>query len=476
MKTEAPNIDLSPAIIVIFGITGDLSTRKLMPALYQLTKANLLHPKTKIIGITRRRYTKEEIILSIKPGIIARDSSYDEEVAKKLMKKLTIYTMKSTEADEYTKLADYLDSLEETAGICLSRLFYLAVPPQISSPIINHLGQQGLNIGCRKHGAFSHLLLEKPFGFDVPTAKELIELTTKYFKEHQIYRIDHYLAKETVQNIVTFRFKNPIFEGIWSKEHIKSIDIEALEKIDIEGRGNFYEQTGALRDLIQSHLLYVMSIILMDRPANINSSTDLHEERLKALNQIETFPADNILKRAIRGQYIGYREEVNIPASFVETFASVRIYSLDKNWENVPITITTGKALSKKETKIVVTFCPKDQKQDVLNQLIFYIQPNEGISINLLAKKPGFKSELEQVSMNFRYDQSFDSNGSPDAYERVLVDAIRGDNTLFATSAEVLSAWRILQPLLEYWRDEQTDLMFYKKGSLGPDVNKIFNE
>ncbi len=473
MRDEIPDLDFSPTILVIFGITGDLSTRKLLPALYELTKNGLINPKTQIIGITRRHYTKEEIAQKIRPGITSRDGKIDDKILTKLLSKIKIYKMSSVNPKEYPQLADYLDSIEKTAGVCLKRLYYLAVPPQISGPIITNLGEQGLNVGCREHSSLAHLLLEKPFGFDLKTATELIELTTKYFSENQIFRIDHYLAKETVQNIVTFRFRNPIFDGLWDKEHIKSIEIEASEKIDIEGRGNFYEQTGALRDLIQSHLLYVMSLVLMSRPKDITSSKDMHKERLKALEQVEPIPADKILERAFRGQYEGYREEVNIPASFVETFAVIKLYSRDSRWEGVPITIKTGKALAKKETKITIAFCPKNLKQEITNQLIFYIQPDEGITIELWAKKPGFKAEIERVPMNFRYDHVFGDHITPDAYERVLVDATRGDNTLFATSQEVLSAWKILQPLLDYWRNTSDDLAVYKKGSPGPDISRL---
>lgn len=462
----------TPSLIVIFGITGDLAHRKLLPALYALAKQKLIHPKTRIIGITRRAYSVSKLLDSATPGIRARHTRINKVILKQLSAQLKMHTMSAVDGQDYLKLADYLDELEAKAGVCLRRLYYLAVPPQISAPIITNLGEQGLQHGCRKHKSPASLLLEKPFGFDLPTAQELIDVTTRYFKEPQIFRIDHYLAKETVQNIVTFRFRNPIFEDIWNNHHIKSIEIVADEQIDIEGRGNFYEQVGALRDIVQSHLLYIASIILMERPADITSSQDVHRARLNALQAIEPIPADKLAKRAVRGQYQGYRGEVDIPSSWVETFVALKLYSHDSSWRDVPIILRSGKALSTKQTKITVTFRPKLNDHDHTNQLIFNIQPDEGIVIELWAKKPGFARQLQRVPMSFSYKTSFNGQ-SPDAYEQVLVDAMRGDNMLFATSYEVLAAWRILEPLLNAWSVDGQSLQYYTKGSQGPSLKAL---
>lgn len=467
--------ELAPAVIVIFGITGDLATRKLLPSLYELHKNGLLHEQTRIIGITRQHRTVSEILKLATPSIREKDSRLNNTVFKSLAKKLEIYLMNASESDDYPELRLHLDSIEDKTGLCMNRLFYLAVPPQISTPIITRLGENYLNKGCGQHQNGAHLLLEKPFGFDTKTAEELIDITTKHFNENQIYRIDHYLAKETVQNLVMFRFCNPIFEDIWTNHHIKSIEVVANEKLDIEGRANFYEQVGALRDLIQSHLLHVMSVILMDRPSDISDGDAIHTERLKILRNIEPVPADKISQRVIRGQYIGYKKEVNDDTSHTETFAALKLYSRTKHWGNVPIIIRTGKALSAKQTRITVCFQPKHADHGHTNQLTFYIQPNESIVVELWVKKPGFQRELQIAPMSFRYDQTFDSHGHPDAYERVLVDAIRGDNALFATSDEVMAAWQILQPVLDAWSTGGDDLVTYRKGSDGPDLSVLLS-
>lgn len=467
------HLELSPAIIVIFGVTGDLSTRKLLPSLYELEKNGLLHPNTRVLGITRRKFRVSQLLKQSKDGIRDKDGRVENKILKNLGKKIELYSMNAADPDGYTGLRDYLDEIEDHVGLCMNRLYYLAIPPQISMPIITHLGESGLNHGCTKHRRVSHLLLEKPFGFDTKTAEELITVTKRYFHEKQLFRIDHYLAKETVQNLVTFRFRNPIFEDIWDNHHIKSITITADEKLDIEGRANFYEQTGALRDLIQSHLLHVMSVVMMDRPKNLMDSDAIHQMRQYVLDHMEPVPAQRMAERAIRGQYAGYKQEVQNPDSHIETFAALKLYSRDPRWRTVPIIIRTGKALARKQTCITIEFKPKNRDTHHTNKLVFYIQPDESIVVQLWVKKPGFDDKLQVAPMQFRYDQVFDSHGHPDAYERVLVDAIRGDNTLFATSDEVMAAWKILQPVLDAWAADGDDIVTYKKGSDGPDLTKL---
>lgn len=473
MSDTDSHLDLAPAVIVIFGVTGDLSTRKLLPSLYELEKNGLLHPKTRIIGITRRKFKVSQLLNDAKEGIRAKDGRVMSKTLKSLGRKLELYLMNSASGEGYPALKQYLDTVEDGSGVCMNRLYYLAIPPQISAPIITHLGENGLNHGCKKHDGLSNLLLEKPFGFDTKTAEELIETTRKYFDEKQLFRIDHYLAKETVQNIVTFRFRNPIFEDIWDNRHVKSITITADEKLDIEGRANFYEQVGAMRDLVQSHLLHVMSVVMMERPRDIMNSDDMHAERQKVLDNMEVVPANRILERAVRGQYTGYQKEVENPRSTMETFVGLKLYSRQTRWLDVPIYIRTGKALAAKQTSITIEFKPRAGDHDHTNQLVFSIQPNESIDIQLWVKKPGFETQLQIAPMQFNYGKVFDTHGHPDAYERVLVDAIRGDNTLFATSDEVMTSWRILQPVLDYWASHDDDVIPYKKGSCGPNLDTI---
>lgn len=471
---RSPTLDLAPAIIVIFGITGDLSTRKLLPSLYELEKSGLLHQKTRIIGISRREVDKNMLLEQTKASVRAADKQVDQKSIDKLARRLTIYQMSAADPKDYPGLAKHLNLLEDKAGVCLHMLYYLAIPPQIAGPVISNLGQNGMNIGCKRHQALAHLLLEKPFGFDTSTAQQLIADSKKYFEEQQIFYIDHYLAKETVQNLVTFRFRNPIFEDIWSNKNIATIEIVADEQLDIEGRANFYEQVGAMRDLVQSHLLHILSVILMARPADISDSVEVHNKRLAAMQNIESVPADKILTRVIRAQYDGYRHEAENPRSNVETFVAIKLYSNDPLWSNVPIYLRTGKALAGKQTCVRVHFRPQSTDHNHTNVLTFYIQPQESIGIGLWVKKPGFDRVLQTAPMRFSYQQSFGSGAHPDAYERVLVDAIRGDNTLFATSEEILEAWRVLQPVLDYWSKSSKDLVTYGKGTNGPSTERLY--
>lgn len=463
--------NLKPSIIIIFGITGDLSRRKLLPALYELIKNDLLPPKTKIVGVTRGTTTLEQLMDAAEKSICANDKVCDPAVLKKLRDITTMRQMDLVGMDHYRQLGEYLDQLEDEAGICLNRLFYLSIPPQVLMTITNRLGLHGLNKAC-KHGGSTRLLFEKPFGYDLESGRELIEETARYFKEEQVFRIDHYVAKETVQNILTFRFRNPIFEDIWDAKHIDHIEIAAFEKLDIEGRAIFYEQTGALRDLIQSHLLQLLATVTMEKPAKFESAS-IHKEKLQLLESVAQIRPDKLAECALRGQYDGYRQEVGNDESIVETYAALKVFIENPRWVGVPIIIKTGKALAEKSTHVAVHFRPVASDHNHLNVLRFHIQPNEGISVDLWVKKPGFERVLQTANMSFSYQQAFDEHGHPDAYERVLVDAIRGDRTLFATGDEVLAAWRVVEPVIQEWSKNDHGLKSYAKGSTGPDISKL---
>ncbi|HEY1835840.1 MAG TPA: glucose-6-phosphate dehydrogenase [Candidatus Saccharimonadales bacterium] len=457
---------LEPAIIVIFGITGDLSQRYLLPALYHLIGDNLLHEKTEIIGVSRRDVSADELLGKTELCVLEADSVCDPSVLKRMHSALSMFKMDLGNGDDYAKLHEHLNALEIKHGVCMNRLYYLSIPPGVYQPIVTLLGEHGLNASCQHGRAATRLLVEKPFGYDLPSARELITETGKQFGEEQIFRIDHYLAKETVQNILTFRFHNPIFEAIWDNEHVASITIEANEKIGIEGRAGFYEQTGALRDFVQSHLLQLLAVTTMEKPAELTSEA-IHAARLKLLLAIEPVPTDKVTERAIRGQYDSYRAEVNNTNSPTETYAALKLFINNPRWRDVPVTIRTGKALREKKTAINITFKQPDARQHT-NTLTFSVQPSEGIGINLCVKHPGFDSQIETATMDFSYERTFDSHDHPNAYERVLVDAVRGDRTLFATGSEVLASWRILESVIEVWAKDDKDLQIYKTGSIGP--------
>jgi glucose-6-phosphate 1-dehydrogenase len=463
--TKADIPGLEPAILVIFGITGDLSQRYLLPALYHLVKDGLLHEQTEIIGITRGDTSIEELFEKVELCVNEVDKVCDPAALKAMHDRTSMFKMDLDDPDGYSALLQRLNGIEEDKGMCLNRLYYLSIPPQAYLPVVRLMGERGLNQSCQHGKAESRLLVEKPFGFDLKSAEELIAETAKVFGEEQIFRIDHYMAKETVQNILTFRLKNPIFEALWSREHIASIDIIAKEKIGIEGRAAFYEPLGALRDFIQSHLLQILGIVTMDKPYDMDSD-HIHQAKQAALNQIEPVPADKVHERAVRGQYRGYREEIHNTDSVTETFAAMTVFINSQRWQDVPVTLLTGKALDERKTEIIVTF--HGSPDTASNKLRFRIQPNEGIELDLVTKKPGFAYEVQTTAMDFSYQNDFQDHGHPNAYERVLVDAVRGDHTLFATGEEVLASWRVVQPVLDEWSKQADDLVIYEPGTAGP--------
>jgi glucose-6-phosphate 1-dehydrogenase len=458
---------LAPVILVIFGITGDLAKRKVLPALYHLCHDNLLPDGTKIVGISRRDIAKEEIIDTIRLCVTEQGSICDKSVLNKLRSWLSMFKLDPLIDDRYEALKDYLQTIEDTAGVCLDRLYYLSIPPQVYDQIVDRLGNHGLNQSCAHAKAGVRLLVEKPFGFDVKTAEELIANTERVFSEEQIFRIDHYLAKETAQNILKFRRHNPVFSSQWNGQHIRLIHVLAKEQLGIEKRVAFYEQVGAMRDLVQSHLLQLLSLTAMEMPKEL-TGTEVHAAKHAFIsNLIPPNPRDGIVRQAVRGQYASYKSEVNNPHSQRETFVSLVLASRDPRWKGTIFQLTTGKALDEKETVIRVYFGDDDP-----NILSFRIQPNEGIDIDLIIEQPGFAHNLRKVKMNFSYSTDFGEH-SHDAYERVLVDAIRGDKMLFATKDEVLSSWHLLQPILDAWQAGASDIKLYANGSQGPDISHL---
>lgn len=411
--------------LLIFGVTGDLAKRKLLPALKQVVSSGSFQ-EFEIIGITRRAIDLSEL------------------VDKSLIKKMSLYQMDIADLTDYKKLKKHL-KLDKDSSIVI----YLAVPPMVAASITKHLGQAKLN------GPKTKILFEKPFGMDIDSAKAMMSEVKQYFEENQMYMIDHYLAKEMTQNIVAFRGSNSIFRQVWSNRSIEKIDIIASEIVGLEGRGNFYDPVGALRDLVQGHLMQLLALILMDMPSRIVWS-NLPALRLEALRHIETVKP----REVVRGQYIGYRNEVYNPNSQTETFVMVNVRSNSALWEGVPIRLITGKALKKKVTCIDIYFRANDISQT--NRLRFNIQPNEGVEIDLYSKKPGYERELEMQKLAFKYP---DDLSLPEAYEQVLIDALRSEKSLFTTSEEIIESWRILQPTIESWQNKQGELYRYARGT-----------
>jgi len=453
-----------PLTLAIFGITGDLAQRKLIPALYHLIRAEELPEQFKIIGISRRDVSLDDVYKDLRRFV--GDDSYDINIEQYLKDHTEMRQMDLVNRDDYVSLLHRLKEVEDELGPDGSRLYYLSIPSQAFTPIIRLLGETGHNAPLEGGGDAPRLLIEKPFGYDLASARELIAVLGEHFGEGQVYRIDHYVAKETVQNILTFRFYNPLFESIWNNEHIDRISVVAREKLDIEGRANFYEQTGALRDLIQSHLLQLLAITTMERPEKLESE-EIHERKQILLEAVRPTSPDEVATMTVRGQYEGYRQEVGNPDSNIETFASLELWIDNDQWTGVPIVLETGKALEAKSTEISICFRQPDSADGEQNKLVFRIQPEEGITLRLQVKRPGIKTITDNADMDFDYAKAFDLRPA-DAYERVIVDAIRGDQTLFATSAEVIRSWEIIENVLQQWSRNGDSLKSYAKGSKGP--------
>jgi len=446
------NANIEPPIIVIFGITGDLSRRKLLPALYHMLRLGNLPPETKIIGTSRREIDKHDFMNTVELCVLEKDKVCDPEGLKKVEVALETLQLDPNEDKDYEKLKHLLHKFDQ--GSSKVRMFYMSVPSTAYGPIVSHLANNNLNTEKTR------LLLEKPFGYDFDSASKLISLVNQSFKEDQIYRIDHYLAKETAQNLLAFRMHNPIFSALWSCEFIQSIHIRAFETIGIEGRDNFYEQTGAARDFIQSHLMQLLSITMMDMPKDMTSKS-IHDAKQSFFNDlIEANP-----HHAIRGQYDSYKEEVSNPRSHVETYAKILLKSTSEKWRDTNIILETGKAMQEKSTDIVIEF--KTEHERRRNSLTFQIQPNEGISLDLVVKEPGLENNMHHTSLDFRYDTTFKDYEYIDAYERVLMDAIIGDQSLFASDQEVLSTWKVLDPVIKNWQSHSDNLVIYTAGSKG---------
>lgn len=415
--------------LVIFGVTGDLGKRKLLPALENIFATGKFDDLS-VVGVSRREVNPQDLLDSALGG-------------HKLADKFSMFTMDLAEESDYVRLKQHVDEPDTQV------LFYLSVPPSATTQIVTLLGQASLN------GKNIKLLLEKPFGFDIESAKVMTQHISQYFDDDQVYRIDHYLAKEMAQNLVVIRGANALFHHVWNNNFIQSIDIVAAESIDIEGRAQFYEQTGALRDVLQGHLMQLLALVLMDIPEKFDWSV-LPELRLKALEQVQ--PANP--ETTIRAQYDGYETEVGNPDSQTETFVSMELFSTQVRWLDVPIRLTTGKALAEKSTEICINLKPLQEARN--NKIILRIQPNEGMDVGLFVKTPGYERELEKQHLEFSFDKT---KRMPDAYEQVFVDAVMGKKSLFASSDEILRAWEIIEPVQQAWGMHHHSLRRYKKGA-----------
>jgi glucose-6-phosphate 1-dehydrogenase len=473
-----------PCAVVIFGANGDLTKRKLMPALYRLAYEGRLAPGFAVIGISRTEMSDDDFRSRMHDSVakFLEDSPFDEDLWRSFAQGLFYLAGDVGDPAVYQKIGQSLEEIgkqHETAG---NVLFYLSTQPSQYGEIAEGLGSAGL----AKGEGWRRIIIEKPFGHDLTSARELNTRIQAHFQEEQIYRIDHYLGKETVQNIMAFRFGNGIFEPLWNRRYIDHVQITAAESIGVEGRGAYYQEAGALRDMIQNHLLQVMATISME-PSATFSSDAVRDERAKLLRSVRILKPEEVTDNAVAGQYgpgrvggqqvVGFRQEPGVNAdSTTNTYAAVTFLVENWRWAGVPFYIRTGKYLPKRVTEIAIHFKPaplsvfrssEDPDATVPNLLILRIQPEEGISLKFGSKRPGAGMTLRPVSMDFNYGASFGER-SPSAYETLLLDAIIGDATLYTRQDMVEASWRAVQPILDSWSAQKFSFPNYVAGTWGP--------
>jgi len=472
-----------PCTLVIFGATGDLTHRKLVPALYNLAADGALPPAMSVVGFARRDKSDEVFRGELEEA--ARKHSRQnihEELWKSFAASVCYHRGGFDDLAGYESLAERLAGMDAARGTRGNRLFYLAAAPDQFEVILDNLRKSGLNKSA--NGGWARVIVEKPFGTDLPSARHLNDLVEGAFPEADTYRIDHYLGKETAQNIMVLRFANALFEAMWNARYIDHIQITASEPLGVEGRAGYYDKAGALRDMVQNHLLQLLCLTAMEPPAGLDADA-IRDEKVKVLRSLRPLEGKEVSKNVIRGQYgagaidgkrvAAYRDEANVdPESATETFVALQINVDNWRWAGVPFFVRVGKRLPKGGTEIAVHFksvppvlfkATGEVVDD--NVLVIRIQPDEGVSLKMSAKMPGSSLRIEPVKMDFRYGTSF-GKATPEAYERLLLDAMSGDPTLFARRDEVEEAWKFVDSIREAWKSNPADLAFYPSGSWGP--------
>ena len=477
--------------IVIFGASGDLTRRKLMPALYNLAISRALPGAFAVVGIARRPKEDDAFRAEMKEGIaqFSRRKPIDPSVWADFERGISYVAGTFEDKKTYATLKKHLDRLDEERGTSGNRLFYLAVPPAEHGVIVRGLAEAGLVEAGRDaslHGSWARVVFEKPFGHDLASAKKLNDTIASVFDESQVFRIDHYLGKETVQNLLVFRFANSLWEPVWNREHIDHVQITVAEDIGVEGRGKFYEQTGITRDIVENHAMQLLCLTAMEPPISLAADA-VRGEKVKVLRSLRTMERRAVQENVVRGQYgrgfvradevPAYREEPDVsPQSSVETFVAMKVLVDNWRWGGVPFYVRAGKRLPRRVTEIAIQF--KKVPHSLFqapdggispNVLAMRIQPDEGIALRFISKEPGQATILREVAMDFRYGASFGSN-TPEAYERLLLDAMRGDATLFTRRDEVEAQWEFIDNVFAAWaRDGNAPPPVYPAGTWGPD-------
>ncbi|MEY2477095.1 MAG: glucose-6-phosphate 1-dehydrogenase [Actinomycetota bacterium] len=468
-----------PCVLVVFGASGDLTSRKLMPALAELAMNRQLPSAFSVIGVARTEMSDDDFRDRMREAAPDTNPAWESLVAG-----FRYVAGDYGEPETFDRLEQVIDEVDQERGIGGNRVYYLATVPTVFAAVAAQLGDHGM-AKATDDDAFVRIVIEKPFGHDLESALALDSALHQVFDEDQIYRIDHYLGKETVQNVLALRFANSIFEPTWNRRYIDSVQITVAESLGVGHRGGFYEQAGAMRDIVQNHVLQVLALTLMEPPASIDAQ-GIRDEKVKALRAVDVFTPEEVHTEVVRGQYAdGWVEGEHVPAyrdeedvahdSTTETYLAMRLHVDNWRWAGVPIYIRTGKRLPKRVTEVAIVyqgvphlpFKAADSRGLQPNALVLRIQPDEGISLRFGAKVPGQAFKVRSVAMDFSYGAAF-LEEAPDAYERLLLDVMVGDPTLFIRTDEVEQAWRIVDPILTAWATDEAPLAFYPAGTWGP--------